>query len=115
MDPTRIQIFRNCQFELTIPILDAEEFPVPLNDYTFSFAVAPTPVPPTGAFGTPVLNQSFSGSCSGAVTYVLDAIQTASLAVGTAYQYAALGQAPGQDPFPLQYGSVQLIDVPAMA
>lgn len=115
MDPTRIQIFRYCGFELEIPMLNDQAFPLPLAGYNFMLSIAATPTPPSGAFGPAILSTSFPGSGSGSVVFVFSAAQTAQLMIDTAYQYSALGQAPGSDPSVLQYGSIQLVDAPAMA
>jgi hypothetical protein len=113
VDPERIQIFRNCGYSLVIPMLDDQLFPIPLAGYNFGMSIAATPVPPSGAFGEPVLQSYFAGSGSGSVTFAFAAEATAELMVGTAYEYRAMGQAPSQEPAVLQYGSVQLIDAPA--
>ena len=114
MHPVRIQIFRYCGFELTVPMLDSEGYPIPLVGYNFWMSIAATPVPPTGAFGVQALQTYFPGSGSGAVTYAFVSEETAQLAIGTAYQYAAMMQPPRAEPVMLQYGSVQLVDAPAM-
>jgi hypothetical protein len=114
MDPVRIQVFRNCGFELTVPMFDEEQFPIALTGYSFGMVIAATPVPPTGAFGTPALQTYFPGSGSGSVSFAFPAEETAMLSISTAYQYSALGQAPGAEPAVLQYGSVQLIDTPGL-
>lgn len=116
MDPIRIQIFRNCGFALTVPTLDVNSFPVDLTGYNFMMSIAATPTPPSDAFGALALMTYFpaSGSGSGSVTYVFSAEETAELDIATAYQYSAVAQAPGADPGVLQYGTIQLIDTPAM-
>jgi hypothetical protein len=97
-------------------MVDTEEYPLNLTGYNFMLSIGASPTPPTGAFGTLALQTSFpsSGSGNGSVSYLLSAQQTAQLMVETAYQYSAVAQAPGSDPSMLQYGSIQLIDVPQM-
>jgi hypothetical protein len=107
-----LEIFRNCAYEYPLLLVDTGGFPEDLFGWQFAFVIAPTNVNRT--FGTAVITNTTPIVASGSneVIFILSALETALLRIGTAYEYRVIAEPPGFDQGVLEYGFIKLTDSP---
>ncbi len=107
-----LEIFRNCAFEYPLLLVDTGGFPEDLFGWQFALVIAPTQ--PNRTFGTPVITNTnpIIASGSNEVIFILSAVETALMMIGTAYEYRVIAEPPGFDQGVLEYGFVKITDAP---
>ncbi len=107
-----IEIFRNCAFEYPVALVDTGGFPENLYGWQFGLVIAPTQ--PNRTFGTPIITNTkpIIASGSNEVIFILSAVETALMMIGTAYEYRVIAEPPGFDQGVLEYGFVKIMDAP---